>query len=171
MSECEIFEYDYHQDNADRQPRARQPAKKLVIRSGYDKIQRVISENRGPDLCEQHHEDACNIHTILDRFQRTGTIEHMNRNAGQYGYATSEDLLGAHILMEKAKAHFESLPATVRDQFDGIGHFLDEMNNMDLSDPEQAADQLLQNRGDLDPKSTQNNDDGATEEARPIDPT
>ena len=165
------LEYDYHQDVASRQPKVR-TSSKLVIRSAYSKIEPVVYENKGPDRTEQHHTASCDIHTILERFQRDGTIAHVNRNQGTYGYATSEDLLGAHLMIKRANEQYETLPATIRDQFENVGAFMDYMNSVDGNiSPTEIADQLLAGSEKNDVQDVTSGDDGATEEAPPIDPT
>ena len=71
-----------------------------------------------PTLTVQDQHDSTEINRILDRFQRTGLIEHVNKNQAQYGefsqYSYHENLNMIHTIQES----FDELPSQVRKQFE-----------------------------------------------------
>lgn len=70
-------------------------------------------------ITKQSHKDECDIYRILNQYQRTGILTHV-----QSARATYEDLpdpidyqTSLHIIMESEQA-FQALPAKVRAHFD-----------------------------------------------------
>lgn len=98
----------------------------------------------GKTLTEQNHEKACNINSIMERYTKTGLIDHVNKHEGQFIDATGVDYQKAQNLIALAKTEFEELPAAARDAFDN-----DVTNYLDMISQEDGADQL---RGILDPQ-------------------
>lgn len=74
---------------------------------------------------EQHHKEACDVNNILKKYQRTGAIEHRNEHRGEYGFVPSTTFQEAMETVAKAQSMYEELPATIRQQFEGPGRFLE----------------------------------------------
>jgi phage internal scaffolding protein len=80
---------------------------------------RVQFETVGKSMTEQSHKDSCDIKLIMRKAEKTGMINHLKRTEGQY-----VDLIGRpdfHTSMneiKQAQSMFETIPATVRQQFD-----------------------------------------------------
>ena len=65
----------------------------------------------------QAHKTECDINHILERFRKTGAIEHANNHAGTYGFAPSESFTEAMNLVTRAQNMFNELPADIRKKF------------------------------------------------------
>lgn len=72
-----------------------------------------------PSLTRQEFADECDINTIMERYEATGVMSHVNQSEPMYLDTTLyPDLRGAmHAFME-ASAGFNALPAKVRREFD-----------------------------------------------------
>ncbi len=108
------------------------------------RVQVVFPEGEGRS--KQAMRDECNINKIMAKFQKTGAVEHGNRFAGSYGFATSVSFHEAMNLVAVGESMFNALPGTVRRRFShDVGEFLDfvqdpankqEMIELGLSEPE-----------------------------------
>ncbi|WNK12696.1 MAG: internal scaffolding protein [Microvirus sp.] len=72
----------------------------------------------GPSLTKQSFKDECDINTILNKFQRTGVLDFVNKRAPHYGDVTGINFDDAMDRVIKGKAFFADLPSSIRDQFD-----------------------------------------------------
>lgn len=102
-------------------------------------------------MTKQSHKDECDIYRILNQYQRTGIITHVQ--SARPTYTDLPDHLdyqqSLHILME-AEETFAALPARVRAHFDNDpGAFL-----AAFSDPSQES--TLREFGFLKPKEAPN---------------
>ena len=90
----------------------------------------------GEMMTEQSHKDACDIHTIMRRYEKTGVIDHVNARGAEYGnYVGAPDFKEAMDYIANAHSLFESVPAHIRDQFDNdAGKYLEFMTNEDNID-------------------------------------
>jgi len=61
--------------------------------------------------------DECNINNIMAKYQRTGTISHINKYEGQYGDFPAVDYRTALETVKQAEAMFNDLPAKARAKF------------------------------------------------------
>lgn len=72
-----------------------------------------------PSLTRQEFADECDINTIMERYEASGVISHVNRATPVYldtvGYP---DLQGAMDQFREATLAFKALPAAVRREFD-----------------------------------------------------
>ncbi len=101
-------------------------AKALKIRKAYEKFYALKTINMDPSLTEQSHKDSCDINKIMARFQKTGTINHLNKYGPMYGDIPSIDLLTAMETTKKANNMFDELPSAIRNKFENEpGLFLD----------------------------------------------
>lgn len=72
-----------------------------------------------PSLTRQEFAAECDINTIMDRYEKTGSISHVNRNLPMYMDVTAlPDLRGSLELFRDASLAFAALPAKVRKEFD-----------------------------------------------------
>ncbi len=79
---------------------------------------------------EQSHKNDVSIHRILDKYRKTGVIDHVNQHQGTYGnFLGRPDFIRANLLIAEANSMFESVPAHIRKDFDNdAGKFLDFMH-------------------------------------------
>ena len=68
-------------------------------------------------LTKQSFKDECNINKIMDKFQRTGVIQHYAAHAPTYGDASPIEYLDALQTIATANEMFDDLPSSVRKRF------------------------------------------------------
>lgn len=78
---------------------------------------RVQFEPKGESMTEQHHKDSVNINNIVERFQRTGVVEHRNEHRGEYGFADAITFQEAMYTVTKGQQIFDELPSHIRKKF------------------------------------------------------
>lgn len=66
---------------------------------------------------KQSFKSECDINAILAKYQKTGTITHLNKHEAFYGTQPSLDLLEAHNAIQRARDVFTDLPSNVRKEF------------------------------------------------------
>lgn len=97
----------------------------MTTRSAFDRV-RVRTPVGERSMTEQSHARACDINTIMMRFQKDGVITHMSKYEPQYGDVTEADYKASQDLVARVKTEFEELPAFVRKEFpDGVGEYLE----------------------------------------------
>nr|QXN72798.1 MAG: internal scaffolding protein [Microvirus sp.] len=70
-------------------------------------------------LTEQHHRDACSISTILNQYDKTGLITHVNKATAAYGdYTEVNEYQESLNMVIRAQNAFGELPAHIRKRFD-----------------------------------------------------
>lgn len=107
------------------------------------RVQVVFDESEG--RTKQAMRDECDINMIMKKFIKTGAVEHGNKFAGDYGYASSVSFHDAMNLISKGESMFSELPAAIRIRFNNdVPSFLDfvqdpanaeEMVSLGLSEP------------------------------------
>lgn len=105
-------------------------------------------------LTKQSFKDETDINQIMEKFQKTGAIEHRNEHQPQYGFATEQNFQDAMNLVTEAQNMFDDLPSSIRAKFhNDPGSFLDfvqdpdnlsEMADMGLLTPEATHNLSLQ---------------------------
>ncbi|AXL15592.1 internal scaffolding protein [Microviridae sp.] len=121
----------------------------MEIRKAYDRV-RTPTEIKGESRTHQAHKDECDINRIMQKWAKTGVVEHRNTFQGQYADFTNTpgDYQEAMNQILEANAMFMSLPSGVRRRFgNDAGSFLDF-----ATDPENAAE--LQKMGLTKPPAT-----------------
>lgn len=95
-----------------------------------NKNPRAVFE-QGEQLTEQSHAQSADIGFIIDKFTRTGVLDHNRQYAGQYGdFLDAPDYLEAHNAIAEANNMFESLPPDIKSQFPrGTPEFLEFIKN------------------------------------------
>lgn len=73
-----------------------------------------------PSLTRQEFADDCDINKLMERYEKTGVINHFNRGEPQYVDLTElpPDFQTALAILSDATAAFMQLPAHVRKEFD-----------------------------------------------------
>lgn len=66
---------------------------------------------------KQTFKDQTDIHKILAKAQRTGTVSHINTYGQQYGEFADFDFLQAQLQIARGNEIFEALPSEVRTEF------------------------------------------------------
>ena len=102
-------------------------------------FQKAYVKNRAPTIyekedgrTEQHHKDSVDINNVLEKFQRTGVLEHRNEYRGQYGFVDSITYQEAMLTVVRGKELFNSLPAHIKKRFqtpEGFLAFVQDPNN------------------------------------------
>lgn len=87
--------------------------------------------NEFPSLTEQSHAKSCDIHVIMQKYEKTGVIDHVNQHEGTYmDYPNPVDFHTAQNIIAEAHSMFETVPARIRDDFDNdASQFLAFMQN------------------------------------------
>lgn len=93
-------------------------ASETRIRSRFGERLRVSFVTDGDSLTEQYHKDDCDIHTILNRYLKTGVLP-ITEAVPQYGdFSDVQTYQEAQNLLIRTRNYFESLPSRVREMFD-----------------------------------------------------
>lgn len=96
------------------------------IRCAYDR-QRLPFVTVGPSLTDQSMAEECDVNRILERYQRTGVMDHVNRYEGSYGdfLDAPSDYQTAINQVMAADDAFATLPSAVRRRFgNSVADFL-----------------------------------------------
>lgn len=82
-------------------------------------------------LAKQSFKDECNINNIMQRFEKDGLVDHVNKFNGDYADALGvEDYHTSLNQVMAAKEAFLTLPSRVRANFDNDpGRFMDFVDN------------------------------------------
>lgn len=126
----------------------------VLIRKPFVGRERCPTVIEGPSMTKREMAKACDIHTILAKYEKTGMVDHVNRYQGQYADVTGNlDLQDALNAVRGAQDAFDSLPAKVRRRFNndpvGFLEFVhdpsneDEMRELGLLKSERGRGQTL----------------------------
>lgn len=70
-------------------------------------------------LTKQGFKDSADINKILAKAAKGGTISHLAKHGATYGdFSQIDDLMAAHVQLEKGRAVFAELPGELRREFD-----------------------------------------------------
>ncbi len=69
-------------------------------------------------LTKQTFRDETDINKILQKFQVSGVVSHLNKFEGMYGEFADFDFLNANLMLNKGADIFAALPSEVRREFD-----------------------------------------------------
>ena len=88
---------------------------------------RVKKEVGEKSLTKQEFRDQCDVNRIMDKYQKTGLLDHVSRYQGQYGdFADAPDYHTALNKMYEADAMFMTVPSSIREMFNNdAGEFLE----------------------------------------------
>ena len=112
----------------------------VKFNSGYSPIPEADTEVVGESMTEQHHTKHCDINNIINKFKRTGVMEHVNQREAVYTDVSScPDYHGALEIVRATEEMFSSLPAELRDRFENdAGVYLAWIN--DAANAEEAVE-------------------------------
>nr|UXQ88154.1 MAG: internal scaffolding protein [Microvirus sp.] len=82
------------------------------------KYPRVQVQFTKPSMTKQSFKDECNINKIMDKFQKSGALNHYAKHAPTYGDTTGVDYHDALNIIADANTMFEELPSSIRKRFD-----------------------------------------------------
>lgn len=110
-------------------------ANKVIVRKDGSKrvfldcqeIDKKTGEVINPGLTKQAFKKDCDINYIMQKYEKTGVVEHLSRYNGQYGdFSDVQDYHSSLNQVIAADEMFMTLPAGVRKEFDNDpGKFLD----------------------------------------------
>lgn len=67
---------------------------------------------------EQSHKDHCNVNHIINKYDKTGILTHMNTIEAKFGDMTGNDYKTMLDTVLEAKRNFKELPSNIRKRFD-----------------------------------------------------
>jgi phage internal scaffolding protein len=134
---------------------------------------RVRTENDLPSRTDQSQKDECDINNIVERFQQTGIIEHLNTQTPQFGDATQVpgDFTESMHMIMAAQEMFDELPSDVRKFFDN-----DPQSFLTYAQDPSNAETLVElglatPRNNVAQTATQSVSDAQPETSAPAEPT
>jgi len=74
---------------------------------------------------QQHFTDACDATKIVERYQRTGILDHVNTASPRYGYAPSRSYAEVAFAVAGMRSQYETLPEKVRERFPNFYEFVE----------------------------------------------
>ncbi len=90
---------------------------KHVLLSCYPPRRRSAIKQIEPSLTKQAFAEEVNINNIIQRFTKTGVIDHVNSAEPTYDFAPSHDYREALEILQNAEQKFAELPAEIRKKF------------------------------------------------------
>lgn len=90
----------------------------MQFKTRFSPSEQVISPE-GVTPAQQQFKDDCDINQIVNRFQKTGAIDHAARYQPEYGLASSATLHESMNLVARAQSMFNELPSKLRRRFNG----------------------------------------------------
>lgn len=115
-----------------------------------------FSKDKGRTIQEQ--KQGTDINYIMERFTRTGLIEHVRQNEPQFGDFTGIDFQEMQDQVAKVKQLFDSLPSKVKQQFEH-----DPQKYLDfIAHQENVQDMKDGEIGNSQPKKEQGSDEGGS---------
>lgn len=90
-----------------------------VMSSFYAEHDPVYADIGGASLTRQEFAEECDVNLLMERYEKTGVISHVNTMPAQYFDASAvPDYQGALQQIRDAEAAFAALPARARATFD-----------------------------------------------------
>ncbi len=87
------------------------------VTTAYGPKQRVQIRFADQGRTKQSMRAECDINNIMQKFQKTGVIDFVNKHAPQYGDATGVDFQNSMEIVARANEMFADLPSSVRKRF------------------------------------------------------
>ena len=129
---------------------------------------RVTVNNQGQvSLTKQAFKEECDINNIMNKYQKTGAIEHLNSFGGDYGFASDVDFTQSMLLIKKAENMFANLPSTIRAKFNNDPSQFLEYTSDENNHAEMVTLGLRDKTDDLTPPMNKN---PVVEEPTPLKP-
>jgi hypothetical protein len=104
----------------------------------------------------QEQKDDCDINNIIEKFARTGLINHVNKHEPQFGEFANFDFQQQQTLIAKATQIFMQLPPKIRQQFNNSP-----ANYIEFVKKQENIDDMKD--GVIDGKAPETPDDGKEE--------
>lgn len=121
------------------------------------------TEDRPHGRTDQSMRDECDVNKIVERYKRSGLVNHVNRVQPTYGdFSGAVDLFAAMNMVRAAEARFRTLPARVRAAVD---HDPVELLNA-LADEERTAE-LMELGLEVEPAAPAGGTPASAEPAEP----
>lgn len=96
------------------------------------KYAKVFTE---PSMTKQSFKDECDINKLMDKYQKTGMINHVNKHQPTYAEYDAIDFTQAMQTIAEGQSMFEELPSQARKNFDNDpAKFMEFVNNPDNAD-------------------------------------
>lgn len=71
-----------------------------------------------PSMTQQHFKQECDVNSILERYRKTGTVQHISKSQQQYGdFTMFKDFKENLDTVTNAFQAFDALPAHLRKRF------------------------------------------------------
>lgn len=120
-----------------------------------------------PSRAKQNFKDECDINKIMAKYEKRGTIEHLNQHQGKYGdFIHAQDYHLSLNLLLAADDAFASIPSKIRAKFDNDpAIFLDFAQN-----PENLDQMISMGLAPSRPREPGTGDPGPDELSPPLDP-
>lgn len=92
---------------------------KIPFRTAYNThgVKSSLDFSDTVTMTKQSHKDECDINKILDRYQRTGVLEHRVEYEAKYHDISPQDFQESMYIIATAKSMFEDLPSQIRARF------------------------------------------------------
>lgn len=98
----------------------------MKIYTAYGERAKTKKYVPGKSRTKQSFKDETNIQFIVDKYQQTGTLEHLKEYEGNYGDFANIDFHEAMNTITRANEMFEDLPSNIRADFENDpGKFLE----------------------------------------------
>lgn len=85
-------------------------------RNIYSPRIRVLSPE-GHTPAQQQFKEDCDVNTIMNRFHKTGLVDHVSQYQPNYGFASAQTYHESMNVITKAQSMFNDLPSKVRNEF------------------------------------------------------
>ncbi len=91
-------------------------SKSPIPRNAYSPRQSVVSPC-GENAAQQQFKEDCDVNIIMQRFQKTGAIDHVSKHQPEYGFASPTDYHESMNIVTSAQSMFNDLPSKLRNEF------------------------------------------------------
>lgn len=78
------------------------------------KRERVYAAVGTVSMAKQSEAASCDINLIMGRYLRSGTVDHLTKHGGQYGFVSASTFHESMEIVRKAQEMFAELPASTR---------------------------------------------------------
>lgn len=89
----------------------------IKIRKQFDpdyKSSDYSTPGGGESVVQQHLKDQCNVNKIMNKYVKTGVLEHIKENQGFYGDCIGIDFRSVQDKVIRGQEAFNALPAKIR---------------------------------------------------------
>lgn len=91
----------------------------MEIRKAFQKHKRHYTIVSGVTMTKQSMARDCDINNIMQKYQKTGLLNHVNEHEGNYGnFIGCEDYHTSQNLLLEAEKLFDSIPSSIRKKFE-----------------------------------------------------